>query len=196
LFVRCSEVASTTMECYMRIAFLTTLTVATVGLVDSRPASANYTCVGAEYVCGSPRAAAAAKSARPARAAKAPRVSFAYDQPAKPRRAGSVRREVVSGAVGGSSHQSGVASYYWQPQRVASGGWFNPNAMTAAHKTLPFGTKVRVTHAGTGRSVLVTINDRGPYVAGRVIDLSRAAASSLGMAGAGVARVNLAVVSR
>ena len=68
--------------------------------------------------------------------------------------------------------------------------------MTAAHKTLPFGTKVRVTHAGHGRSVVVTINDRGPYVAGRVIDLSRAAASSLGMAGAGVARVNLAVVGR
>lgn len=178
----------------MRIALLATLTAATVGLVDSRPASANYTCVGAEYVCGS--AGAAARSARPARAAKAPRVSFAYDQPTKPRKAGTVRREVVTGAVGGSSNQSGVASYYWQPQRVAAGGWFNPNAMTAAHKTLPFGTKVRVTHAGTGRSVLVTINDRGPYVAGRVIDLSRAAASSLGMAGAGVARVNLAVLGR
>jgi rare lipoprotein A len=195
LFVRRSEVALDVMECYMRIALLATLTAATVGLVDSRPASANYTCVGAEYVCGS-AGAAAAKSARPARAAKAPRVSFAYDQPAKPRRARTVRREVVTGAVGGSSHHSGIASYYWQPQRVASGGWFNPNAMTAAHKTLPFGTKVRVTHAGTGRSVLVTINDRGPYVAGRVIDLSRAAASSLGMAGAGVARVNLAVVGR
>jgi rare lipoprotein A len=184
------------MECYMRIALLATLTAATVGLVDSRPASANYTCVGAEYVCGSPRATAAPKAARSARAANAPRVSFAYDRPARPRKARSVRREVVSGAVGGSAHQSGVASYYWQPQRVASGGWFNPNAMTAAHKTLPFGTKVRVTHASTGRSVVVTINDRGPYVAGRVIDLSRAAASSLGMTGAGVANVSLAVVGR
>jgi rare lipoprotein A len=60
--------------------------------------------------------------------------------------------------------QAGLASYYWQRQRLASGGWFNPHAMTAAHKRLPFGTKVRVTHASTGR-VVVTINDRGPYVA-------------------------------
>ena len=94
------------------------------------------------------------------------------------------------------SVQSGVASYYWQRQRLASGGSFNPRAMTAAHKTLPFGTKVRVTHATTGRSVVVTINDRGPYAAGRVIDLSLAAASLLGMTGGGVARVRLAVEGR
>ena len=92
--------------------------------------------------------------------------------------------------------QAGVASYYWQRQRLASGGWFNPHAMTAAHKRLPFGTKVRVTHASTGRSVVVTINDRGPYVAGRVIDLSLAAATALGMVGGGIARVRLAVVGR
>jgi rare lipoprotein A len=182
------------MEYTMRIALLATLTVATVGLVDSRPASANFTCVGPDYVCGSARASAARKAASPVKAAKArtPKVSFAYDRSAKPRRA----QATASAVGGGSSHQSGVASYYWQPQRVASGGWFNPNAMTAAHKTLPFGTKVRVTHAGSGRSVVVTINDRGPYVAGRVIDLSRAAASSLGMTGSGVARVQLAVLGR
>ena len=89
-----------------------------------------------------------------------------------------------------------MASYYWQGQRVASGGWFNPNAMTAAHKTLPFGTRVRVTHAGSGRSVDVTINDRGPFVAGRIIDLSRAAASAIGMTGQGVARVKMTVLGR
>ncbi|HEU0058454.1 MAG TPA: septal ring lytic transglycosylase RlpA family protein [Hyphomicrobiaceae bacterium] len=94
------------------------------------------------------------------------------------------------------SGQSGVASYYWQGQRVASGGWFNPNAMTAAHKTLPFGTRVRVTHAGSGRSVDVVINDRGPYVAGRIIDLSRAAASAIGMTSQGVARVKMMVLGR
>jgi rare lipoprotein A len=88
----------------------------------------------------------------------------------------------------------GVASYYWQPQRVASGGWFNPNAMTAAHKTLPFGTRVRVRHASNGRSVDVTINDRGPYVAGRVIDLSRAAAGVLGMTAQGIARVTVEIL--
>lgn len=91
---------------------------------------------------------------------------------------------------------SGKASYYWQPQRVASGGWFNPNAMTAAHKTLPFGTKVRVTNRNNGKSVVVTINDRGPYVAGRVIDLSRAAAQAISMTGSGVAPVNVAVLGK
>lgn len=109
--------------------------------------------------------------------------------------AGVIESSPTIADVNGSV-QSGVASYYWQRQRVASGGWFNPRAMTAAHKTLPFGTKVRVTHASTGRSVVVTINDRGPYAAGRVIDLSLAAASLLGMTGGGVARVRLAVEGR
>jgi rare lipoprotein A len=105
-----------------------------------------------------------------------------------------VRRTGRPASDGGPS--SGIASYYWQPQRVASGGWFNPNAMTAAHKTLPFGTRVRVTHARTGRSVDVTINDRGPFVRGRVIDLSRAAAGALGMQGAGLAAVRIDVLGR
>ena len=98
------------------------------------------------------------------------------------------------GGGGGGSH--GVASYYWQPQRVASGGWFNPNAMTAAHKTLPFGTRVRVTHAGNGRSVIVKINHRGPYIKGRIIDLSKAAAGVIGMHGQGIARVRMEVLGR
>jgi rare lipoprotein A len=97
---------------------------------------------------------------------------------------------------GSGSGQHGVASYYWQGQRVASGGWFNPNAMTAAHKTLPFGTRVRVTHLGNGRTVEVTINDRGPFVAGRIIDLSKAAAGVIGMTGQGIARVSVDVLGR
>lgn len=96
----------------------------------------------------------------------------------------------------GSHAASGVASYYWQPQRVASGGWFNPNALTAAHKTLPFGTRVRVTNLRNGRSVVVRINDRGPYVRGRVIDLSRRAAGVVGMRGSGTAPVSLQVLGR
>ena len=91
---------------------------------------------------------------------------------------------------------SGIASFYWQPQRVAAGGWFNPNAMTAAHKSLPFGTKVRVTHLGNGKSVDVKINDRGPYIAGRIIDLSKAAAGVIGMQGQGVAKVKVTVLGR
>ncbi|MBS0244190.1 MAG: septal ring lytic transglycosylase RlpA family protein [Proteobacteria bacterium] len=90
----------------------------------------------------------------------------------------------------------GMASYYWEPQALASGGRFNPNALTAAHKTLPFGTRVRVTHLGNGRSVNVVINDRGPYVGGRIIDLSKAAASAIAMTGQGVARIRMTVLGR
>jgi rare lipoprotein A len=66
--------------------------------------------------------------------------------------------------------------------------------MTAAHRSLPFGTKVRVTNKRNGRSVVVTINDRGPFIRGRVIDLSRGAAQVIGMTGAGVAPVSLEVL--
>ena len=111
-------------------------------------------------------------------------------------RASSTRRAARLPSLTGGSAGSGIASYYWQPQRVASGGWFNPNAMTAAHRTLPFGTRVRVTNLNNGRSVTVSINDRGPYIAGRVIDLSRAAAQSVGMTGAGLARVSISVLGR
>jgi rare lipoprotein A len=118
----------------------------------------------------------------------------------RPHRRGARKRvaSLGSGVGGGwsSGGGSGMASFYWQPQRVASGGWFNPNAMTAAHKTLPFGTRVRVTHLGNGRSVIVRINDRGPYIRGRVIDLSRAAAGVIGMIGQGVARIRMEVLGR
>lgn len=90
-----------------------------------------------------------------------------------------------------NSIQSGMASYYWQPQRVACGGKFNPNEFSAAHKTLPCGSKVVVTNKRNGKSIVVTINDRGPYVAGRIIDLSRAAASAIGMVSSGTAPVTL-----
>ena len=94
--------------------------------------------------------------------------------------------------------QSGMASYYGTElgSQTASGAHFNPSAMTAAHRTLPFGTKVRVTNKRNGRSVVVTINDRGPFVRGRVIDLSTGAAGVIGMRGAGVAPVSLEVLGR
>ncbi len=92
--------------------------------------------------------------------------------------------------------QSGMASYYGTESgsHTASGARFIPSAMTAAHRTLPFGTQVRVTNKSNGRSVVVTINDRGPFVRGRVIDLSTGAAGVIGMKGAGVAPVTLEVV--
>jgi rare lipoprotein A len=94
------------------------------------------------------------------------------------------------------SRQTGLASYYWQPQLLASGGQFDPNAMTAAHRTLPFGTRVRVRHLANGRSVVVRINDRGPYVAGRVIDLSKGAAAKIDMTEHGIARISMTVLGR
>lgn len=90
----------------------------------------------------------------------------------------------------------GMGSYYWQPQPVASGGRFNPNALTAAHKTLPFGTRVKVTNLNNGRSVTVKINDRGPYIRGRIIDLSRRAAQVVGMNRTGIAPVRVTVLGR
>jgi rare lipoprotein A len=86
--------------------------------------------------------------------------------------------------------QSGIASYYWQPQPVACGGRFNPNAMTAAHKTLPCGSKVQV-KGKNGKTVTVTINDRGPYIRGRIIDLSLAAAKKMGMTKSGLMKVTI-----
>ena len=81
---------------------------------------------------------------------------------------------------------AGMCAFYSENGKVASGGHFNANGLTAAHRTLPFGTRVRVTDAKTGRSVVVTINDRGPFGKGRVLDLSPAAARALGMMDRGV----------
>ena len=99
---------------------------------------------------------------------------------------------------GTESHElAGMASWYggkFQGRLTANGEIFDTNLLTAAHKTLPFGTLVEVVHQRNGSSVTVRINDRGPFVAGRIIDLSRAAAEALSMTGEGVARVALKVV--
>lgn len=92
---------------------------------------------------------------------------------------------------------TGVASWYgpgFHGRRTANGEKFNQNEMTAAHKTLPFNTRVRVTSVSNGRSVIVTINDRGPYVRGRMIDLSAAAAKAIGLGGRGIGKVKLEVL--
>ncbi|MDJ0736769.1 MAG: septal ring lytic transglycosylase RlpA family protein [Nostocaceae cyanobacterium] len=93
----------------------------------------------------------------------------------------------------------GIASFYGYDgsgNKTASGERFNPEAMTAAHRTLPFGTRVRVTNTRNGRSVVVRINDRGPFIRGRVIDLSYGAARSIGMIGRGLAPVKVQVLGR
>ncbi|MCB1482657.1 MAG: septal ring lytic transglycosylase RlpA family protein [Rhodobiaceae bacterium] len=95
-----------------------------------------------------------------------------------------------------SSYQ-GRASWYgpgFHGRKTASGERFNMNAYTAAHRSLPFGTKVRVTNKRNGRSVVVRINDRGPYSGGRILDVSKAAASRLGLVATGTAPVTLQVL--
>lgn len=88
----------------------------------------------------------------------------------------------------------GLASFYSEAQQTASGEKFDGRELTAAHPSLPFGTKLRITDVKSGRSVTVRVNDRGPYVPGRIVDVSYSAAQSLGMIGKGVANVRLDVV--
>jgi len=94
---------------------------------------------------------------------------------------------------------TGTASWYGKEftgRRTASGERFDPSGYTAAHRSLPFGSRVRVTHTRTGKSVVVRINDRGPFSHGRLIDLSQAAASELDLVRAGSGEVSLALLSR
>lgn len=114
-------------------------------------------------------------------------------------KAAAIALAVSTGAVSWISStqtglaQSGVASWYgpgFHGKKTASGERFNTGSLTAAHRSLPFGTRVKVTNMRNGQSVVVRINDRGPHVAGRIIDLSKASARAIGMGG--TARVKLA----
>jgi rare lipoprotein A len=183
-------------------------------------AAARWTCDGPEYVCGAASApvtksydASEGKATRSAKSRKQETVS-SDDNDDKPVRRKARKQETVSSDGnddkparrrarrsndddnGGGTVLTGSASYYWEPQALASGGRFNPNAYTAAHKTLPFGTRVRVTNQRNGQSVDVVINDRGPYVGGRIIDLSKAAAHDINMQNSGVVPVTVRVLGR
>ncbi len=106
-------------------------------------------------------------------------------------------RHVAAPASGTGHAEEGLASWYGEPYHgrpTASGPRYDMNEMTAAHRTLPFGTLVRVTNLDNGKRATVLINDRGPFVAGRIIDLSRAAADALDSVGPGVVPVRLEVV--
>lgn len=115
------------------------------------------------------------------------------------RRGGALRSAIMASGLlmGGflpASAAEGVASFYGRSEHggpTASGERFNMNAMTAAHRTAPLGSHLRVTNLKNGRSVVVRINDRGPFVRGRIIDLSRAAADQLGFISSGVTRVSI-----
>lgn len=114
---------------------------------------------------------------------------------ARPTTTAAIKPEIHDGPAAPRKHAlAGIASFYWQGTMTASGEPFDKRAMTAAHPTLPFGTKVKVYCANTGREVVVRINDRGPFKPGRVIDLSEAAAEAIGMQGRGLTTVQLEVM--
>lgn len=128
---------------------------------------------------------------------------FAGCAPAVARADASATRAVVGKppsppTAGAPRAQSGMASWYgpgFAGRRTANGEVFDPSQLTAAHRELPFNTLVRVVNETNGESVVVRINDRGPFKGGRIIDLSRAAAEAVGMIGSGVARVRLEVLT-
>jgi len=105
------------------------------------------------------------------------------------------RREPdATAAIPTHTSSAGLASFYTEGHETASGEKFDTHQLTAAHPTLPFGTRLQVTNVATGRSVMVRVNDRGPFVRGRVVDVSYSAAQALGMVHAGVANVKVDVV--
>jgi rare lipoprotein A len=109
-------------------------------------------------------------------------------------RVASTKPRAPSVASATGTKMAGLASFYSEGVQTASGEKFDAHELTAAHPTLPFGTKLRVTNVATGRSVTVRVNDRGPYVPGRIVDVSYSAAQSLGMIDKGVTNVKLDVV--
>lgn len=103
-------------------------------------------------------------------------------------------RKTVPSSQKQSGTETGLASYYsdyYNGKKTANGEIFSSSAYTAAHKKLPFNTKVKVTNLSNGKTVKVRINDRGPFIAGRIIDLTKAAAKKIDMVGAGVVKVTI-----
>ena len=101
---------------------------------------------------------------------------------------------ISQASQGAAASQCGGASWYSMGSKTASGERMSSAVLAAAHRSLPFGTHVKVQNLGNGRAVVVRINDRGPFVRGRVIDVTKAAAQQLGFIGNGIARVKLTVV--
>ena len=102
---------------------------------------------------------------------------------------------MISTAPASADPGCGHASWYALTSKTASGERMNPAKLTAAHRSLPFGTKVKVTNKRNGKSVVVRINDRGPFIKGRIIDVSKAAAQNIGMVRSGTAQVCYQIIS-
>jgi peptidoglycan lytic transglycosylase len=139
---------------------------------------------------------------------KSERLTADQSAPPKPRKTSSIATRAHVAAVkrkhtpiaaikkpaGTLPASVGVASFYTEGEVTANGEKFDTHELTAAHRTLPFGTRVRVTNIETGQSVTVRINDRGPFIPGRVVDVSQSAAATLGMVDKGITKVKLDVV--
>ncbi|WP_196255797.1 septal ring lytic transglycosylase RlpA family protein [Micromonospora sp. WMMC415] len=134
----------------------------------------------------SPSPTASPKVTRSAQAPSRSKPRTATPKPTATKKTSTARPVVDTGSCG--------ASFYSEGQLTANGETFDPSAMTAAHKTLPFDTKVRVTNPATGRSVTVRINDRGPFIEGRCLDLSRAAFAAIASLDAGHVEVQYEVL--
>jgi peptidoglycan lytic transglycosylase len=106
----------------------------------------------------------------------------------------AAKKHTPIAAAKSPSGSDGIASFYNEGEITANGEKFVPSELTAAHRTLPFGTRLRVTDVATGQTVMVRVNDRGPFISGRVVDLSQSAAETLGIVERGVAKVKLEVV--
>ena len=191
----------------MRTYFISALTVMTLALLAPATASAgtHWKCMGFAVACTpSPYARQAKRYDRGYRetrrytkrstSRRERRQVAAYTPPKKSTQAAPAQKPARVASSG--KLQSGMASYYGTESgsQTASGARFNPSAMTAAHRSLPFGTRVKVTNKRNGRSVVVTINDRGPFIRGRIIDLSTGAAGVIGMRSSGVAPVTVEVL--
>lgn len=127
-----------------------------------------------------------------------PRRLLANASPLKEVREKPKPKDIISVKHHTKGLYKGIASWYgpgFHGRLTANGERYNQNALTAAHKTLPFGTRVRVTNLNNGRSVVVRINDRGPFIKGRIIDLSAASARAIGLYHQGVGNVRLDILN-
>jgi rare lipoprotein A len=134
--------------------------------------------------------------ASPAQAAPQRRASVAHHRrvaAASRKHASLIARPAAAKPEASTDGSVGIASFYKYDTKTASGEQFDPSKLTAAHRTLPFGTRLRVTNVATGQSVTVRINDRGPFIPGRVVDVSHSAAEALGMIDRGITKVKLEV---
>jgi rare lipoprotein A len=138
-------------------------------------------------------------SAAPAKITQPTRINQTSQQPKPSAQAAKKPQPVQPTKTRAKTRKQGMASWYgpgFNGRRTASGERFNQNSLTAAHRSLPMGTRVKVTNLNNGRSVVVRINDRGPFSGGRIIDLSHGAARLIGVVQSGVAPVLLEVLGR